>query len=103
MFTQLNTFGKAVSPWPLNLSEPVEVLVQKATAASTEVTAVDVERTLTKFIAIIKIDKYEHDILSLPLMLILVDDKIVYWFKCNTKNIYSTVRNVLLMKYITVV
>jgi hypothetical protein len=42
------------------------VLVQKETAASTEVTAVDVERTLTKLIAIIKIDKYEHDILSLP-------------------------------------
>ena len=30
------------------------------------------------YLSIIKIDKYEHDILSLPLMLILVDDKIVY-------------------------
>jgi len=40
MFRHLNTFGKDVSPRPLKESEPVEVIVQEATEAASEVTTV---------------------------------------------------------------
>lgn len=74
MFTQLNTFGKAVSPRPLKVSEPVEVLVQEASATPNVVTAVGfivglivgldvVDKTQIKLITMMTIDKFKQFIL----------------------------------------
>lgn len=94
MFTQLNTFGKAVSPWPLKVSEPVEVLVHEATAAPSEVTAVGfivglivgldvVEKTQIKLITMMTIDKFKQFILNFfqSMKLLVVDDN---WTTKNT-------------------
>jgi len=74
MFRQLNTFGKDVSPRPLKESGPVEVIVQEATEAASEVTTVGltvglivelVDKTLIKWIKMITIDKFKQSILFL--------------------------------------
>ena len=88
MFTQLNTFGKAVSPWSLKVSEPVEVLVHEATAAHSEFTALGfiaglingldvVDKTQIKLIIMMTIDKFKQFILYFfqSMKLLVVDDK----------------------------